>query len=675
MSAVGLPEAGEVTGMSAELTDRPRHRDGGPVGAVGLPDAADPVEADGAAAVDGVDGVDGVAGIPAELAERLRAVAVRVGARLAVFAGHRPEAESAVLRRCAEAGEALLPVRVWPGEVEVGPRWSAGGPDGCPLCAATAQLRGRAVPPGSARLRAAGGLLAGAVEQLHRAADVLAHWTPGGGEVLVVTRTGAAVQRVRRVTGCPSCGAPPLGDPAVGSVPPVLLDEDLRPVAADTTGLDRLTEHCVDARYGPVLGLQQVADSPGALVAALHSRSGEHAETAGFGRGRQVAGAARTAILERLERAGSEAVLAREPVRASYAELGGLALDPRRLGRLSAEQLAHPSCRVDPFTPDAELLWAEAASWEDGRRVLVPVEAASYHVTPRPGAGLRWGRVLFESSNGCALGSSRDEAVIHALLEVIERDAFLMSWWRGAPLPRIDWRSVTDPLSRQLHARMRQAGYRVHLLRVDGGVPVPVVWALAFDPRSPGRFSLTAAGAHPDPVRAVRGALTELAPLVLGRLVARDDGAARRLRADPWRVSTLADHVRWYSVPEAAPVFEPFLSGGARPLSEVFADCVWGRRPAAAPAGQPVGGLGELAYGLRELLRAAGMPEVLVVDQGGWEHVRVGLHAVRAIVPGAVPMCFGFAHQRVLGLPRLAAAVAGVEEGPLADRLTVHPFP
>ncbi|MFE4518168.1 YcaO-like family protein [Kitasatospora sp. NPDC056783] len=632
-----------------------------------------------------------------DLTDRLRQVAERAGARLAVLPGYDPESEPALLRRCAESGEALLPVRIWPGEVEVGPRWSpdstADGTAGCPLCAAIAQLRGRAVPPGSARPHAAARLLRGATEQLHRAVDALARWTPADGEVLAVTRTGAAVRRARTVTGCPHCGTPAARTkPDDQSVP---LDGDLRLTGTTGTRLDRLTEHCVDARFGPVLGLQQVADSPGALVAAMHSRSGEHTETAGFGRGRHVAAAARTAILERLERAGSETVLAREPVRARYADLAGLALDPHRLGRLSDEQLNHPSCRVDPFTPDAELLWAEASDWQDGRRVLVPLEAASYHVTPRPGAGLRWGRVLYESSNGCALGSTRDEAVIHAVLEVVERDAFLMSWWRGAALPRIDWRTVTDPLSRQLHARMRQAGYQVHLLRVSGGVPVPVVWALALNPEVPGRFSLTAAGAHPDPHKAVRGALSELAPLVLGQLVARDDEAARRLRTDPWQVTSLTDHVRWFSVPEAGPALEPFLSGTARPLAEVFADCVWGRPTADGSPDSPysaasvasvgsvgsvasvgsVGPIGEVAEGLRELLRAAGLPEVVVVDQSGWEHTRVGLHAVRAIVPGAVPMCFGFAHQRVLGLPRLAAATAGPEDGPLADRLSVHPFP
>ncbi|MFJ9840915.1 YcaO-like family protein [Kitasatospora sp. NPDC101155] len=612
-----------------------------------------------------------MAELPAELTERLQHLAKRLGgARLAVLSGYHPDAELELLRQCAETGEALLPVRIWPGEVEVGPHWSADTTAGCPLCAAIAQLRSRGVSSGSARLHAAARLPRAAAEQLHRAVDALVQWTPASGEVLAVTRTGAAVQRVRKVTGCPYCGNPAADK--VTDDPSSQVDEDLRLVTATSTRLDQLTEHCVDTRYGPVLGLQQVADAPGALVAALHSRSDEHTETAGFGRGRHVAAASRTAILERLERAGSEAVLTKELVRAGYAELAGLALDPRRLGRLSNEQLNHPSCRVDEFTPDAELLWAEAAHWHSGRRVLVPVEAASYHVTPRPGAGLRWGRVLYESSNGCALGSTRDEAVIHAVLEVVERDAFLMSWWRGEALPRIDWRSITDPLSRQLHARMRQAGYQVHLLRVSGGIPVPVVWALAINPGAPGRFSLTAASAHPDPQKAVRGALSELAPLVLAQVVARDDAAARRVRTDPWQVTTLADHVRWHSMPEAGPALEPFLSCVTRPLAEVFADCTWGR-PAAD--GQSLGSIGDVAAGLRELLRAAGMPEVVVVDQSGWEHSRVGLHAVRAIVPGAVPMCFGFAHQRVLGLPRLAAAVAGIEDGPLADRLTVHPFP
>lgn len=444
------------------------------------------------------------------------------------------------------------------------------------------------------------------------------------------------------------------------------LDGALRQVPGPDLSVSTLSALLVDSRYGPVIGLQPVPDSPASLVAAVHARHGKASEAAGYGRGRTVAAASRLALLERLERSGSEAVVsAARPVRATHRELPGRALDPRRLGHLAPEQYDHPSCRVDPFSPDDVLRWIPARVWGTDEECWVPLEAGSYHVHPEPRPGQKWGRVLYESSNGCALGATLDEAALHALLELLERDAFLLTWWAGRPVPRIDWRSVTDPTTVELRAAMRRAGYEVDLLVLTRDVPVPAVWALARNPRSPDKYSLTTAAAHPDPAEAVRAAVAELAPLVLGDVIAPSPERARRLRTDRWNVTDLDHHIEWYSVPEAADAFEPYLTGPSVPLAEAFP-----RSPLLGAAT-----LGQARRKLLGLLADAGMDEVLVVDQTGHEHRAAGLRAVRVLVPGSVPLAFGFAHQRVLGLPRLLAA-AGEGEGELSlERLTVHPFP
>ncbi|MBW5486988.1 YcaO-like family protein [Streptomyces bambusae] len=443
-----------------------------------------------------------------------------------------------------------------------------------------------------------------------------------------------------------------------------LLDRALRQVPGPDLSVSTLTTLLVDSRYGPVIGLQPVPDSPAALVAAVHARHGKASEAAGYGRGRTIAAASRLAMLERLERSGSEALVSSaRPVRAAYRQLPGRALDPRRLGDLAPEQYEHPSCRVDPFSPDDVLRWIPAQVWGTGEHCWVPLEAGSYHVHPEPRPGQRWGRVLYESSNGCALGATLDEAALHALLELLERDAFLLTWWAGRPVPRIDWSSVTDPTTVELRAAMRRAGYEVDLLVLTRDVPVPAVWALARNPRSSDKYSLTTAAAHPDPAEAVRAAVAELAPLVLGDVVAPSPERARRLRTDRWNVTDLDHHIEWYSVPEAAAAFEPYLTGPSVALAEAFP-----RSPLRGAAT-----LGQARRLLLGMLAEAGMDEVLVVDQTGREHRAAGLRAVRVLVPGSVPLAFGFAHQRVLGLPRLLAA-AGRQELSL-DRLTVHPFP
>ncbi|MFE2153778.1 YcaO-like family protein [Streptomyces lavendulae] len=627
--------------------------------------------------------------------ELLEELASGQGALVMVITGHDADWEQERMAEATASGLPLLPVRLWGNGVEIGPRWQRGAPGGCPLCQVAAHLRTRGIGEPPRRLDAGAGQAEAAGHAL-AAAITLAEREPlGPGDTVLVSAHGSSRHRVAQQTGCPGCDLPadassapaparraPDGEhtphPAPGADPylapdadphatPDLgpaLDADLRQVPGPDLALRTLTGLLVDGRYGPVVGLQSVPDSPASLVAAVHARDGKASEAAGYGRGRTIEAASRLALLERLERSGSEAVVrAARPLRSAYRTLPGRALDPRRLGVLAPEQYAHPSCRVDPFSPDDVLRWIPARVWGTAEDSWVPLEAGSYHVHPEPRPGRTWGRVLYESSNGCALGASLDEAALHALLEVVERDAFLLTWWGGRPVPRIDWSSVDDPTSLELRAAMRAVGYDVHLLVLTRDVPVPAVWALALNPGSADKYSLTTAAAHPDPAKAVRAAIAELAPLVLGDVVAPDPRRARRLRADRWNVTGLDDHIQWYAVPEAADAFEPYLDGPSLPLAEAFPP-------------SPLRGARTLAQArttVLELLAAAGMDEVLVVDQTGREHEAAGLRSVRVLVPGSVPLTFGFAHQRVLGLPRLAAARG--PEGSSLERLTVHPFP
>ncbi|MEV6737209.1 YcaO-like family protein [Streptomyces sp. NPDC051104] len=602
--------------------------------------------------------------LPADVCTLVGVLETRYDAQVTLLAGHDRSAEAARLAEAAATGTQLLSVRLWASEVEIGPLWTADSGTGCPVCQVTAHLRTRGITAPPPVVRGGRNPVPAHLADLRLGLELVAETGLEPGEVVLVSRRGSSRHRVPRGTGCPACGTFATTDAGPRDAAP-LLDVDLRQAEGPDLTLPTLRQALFDTRYGPVVGIQPVPDSPASLVAAVHARHHAAKDTAGYGRGRTMAAAARLALLERLERAGSEALVrAAEPLRASFRELPGRALDPRRLGHLTVEQYAHPACRVDPFDEEAPLRWIPARVWGSAERSWVPLEAGSYHVPPEPMPGKRWGRVLYESSNGCALGASLDEAALHALLEVAERDAFLLTWWAARPVPRIDWSSVADDTSQALRAAMRRVGYEVHLCVITQDVPIPAVWALALNPASGDKYSLTTAAAHPDPLTAIRAAVTELAPLVLGNLVVPDRSAALRLREDPWNVTDLDHHIQWYSVPESRVAFEPFLSTTPVPLADAFPDQPARRTQTLEAA----------CADMRDRFRAAGLDEILVVDQTGLEHRRTGLHAVRVVVPGATPLCFGFANQRVFGLPRLEPLL-GAPGAPLPDRISVHPFP
>jgi ribosomal protein S12 methylthiotransferase accessory factor len=69
------------------------------------------------------------------------------------------------------------------------------------------------------------------------------------------------------------------------------------------------------------------------------------------------------------------------------------------------------------------------------------------------------------------------------------------------------------------------------------------------------------------------------------------------------------------------------------------------------------------------MVAAAGL-DVIAVDQTAPEQRQVGLHTASVIVPGLLPIDFGWSRQRAPRMPRLRQVTGAAEPNPAP-----HPFP
>lgn len=140
-----------------------------------------------------------------------------------------------------------------------------------------------------------------------------------------------------------------------------------------------------------------------------------------------------------------------------------------RQPRLSADVLARLTGRTD-----LQLSWYAARRLSDGREVLLPADICLRRPDKERDFVTR-----FPLSIGSAAGESFDGALLHGLLELIERDAAGL-WWRGGCLPRaVDAREVA--LEALLQA-LRPAGLarrRSWLLDITSDIGVPTVAAVS----------------------------------------------------------------------------------------------------------------------------------------------------------------------------------------------------
>ncbi|WKE68597.1 TOMM precursor leader peptide-binding protein [Streptomyces sp. WP-1] len=381
-----------------------------------------------------------------------------------------------------------------------------------------------------------------------------------------------------------------------------------------------------------------------------------------FARSRELA------FLEGLERYAGTHRRHRAPVvTAAYDDLGDRALDPRTCGLYAPRTYAEDPM-VEPFDPARPIPWVTGWSLRDERPVLVPARLVYYS------AGTREDNFVFECSNGCATGAGVEEAVFFGLLELLERDAFLLGWYGDLPLPEIDLDSVGGARVRAMAARAGLQGYDVHVFdnRVD--LPVPVVTGLAVRrDEGPGTLAF-AAGASFDPETAVESALSEILTYIphLPRQVAERPAELAAMAEDFDKVVRLPDHAALFGLPVMREHARSYLAPPrVAPLAELFAD--WDRR---RPRTTDL--LDDVTL-LRDLLADADC-DVIAVDQTTPEQRRMGLRTVATLAPGLLPIDFGWPRQRAPHLPRLRTAPyrAGLVPAPLREedlRLVPHPFP
>ncbi|MFC1434803.1 TOMM precursor leader peptide-binding protein [Streptacidiphilus sp. N1-3] len=383
----------------------------------------------------------------------------------------------------------------------------------------------------------------------------------------------------------------------------------------------------------------------------------------GFGASRSLA------FLEGLERyAGTHRRRTTTLLTDSYAHLGADALDPAECG-LYAPETYRDDPMLSPFSPDREIPWVWGYSLRDERPILVPARLAYYS------AGLASDNFVFECSNGCAVGSCLEEAILGGLLELIERDAFLLAWYGGARLPEIDLGSVDSRTVRAMVDRAALQGYDVHAFdnRIDLAVPVVTGLAVRRD-GGPGTLSF-GAGAGFDPEAALEGALSEVLTYIphLPRQVGERQEQLEAMAQDFGKVRHLKDHAQLYGLPRMARYARGYLEpAGVRPVQEVYRDWQQRIRPRTGDL------LDDLLFCRDELVRAG--HDVIVVDQTTSEQRRIGLRTVCTIVPGLLPIDFGWTRQRALLMPRLRTALrrGGLRSSDLTDsqiHRIPHPFP
>jgi ribosomal protein S12 methylthiotransferase accessory factor len=434
-----------------------------------------------------------------------------------------------------------------------------------------------------------------------------------------------------------------------------------------------------DAYVNPVCGVAGTGADPG-LTSTTTAHVKGHVGIRGGGYIQEALWAghsdsfARSALLGIME--AHERIAGTQPRRFSkvmvdtYRNLRDAALDPAECG-LYSEDFYAASRHYVPYHPDLAIPWVWGFSLRDDRPILVPASITYYHLIDQVG------RFVQECSNGCASGGHFEEAILHATLELIERDAFLIAWYAKPRLPEIDPHSCTTVRSRLMMNRISMYGYDIRLYDARIEFPIPVVIVVA-QRRDSGMGTLIfGSGASFDPEAAIASGLYEVASAI-PEFADYTESHAQEIAAKAEefdRVLSLSDHAALFGLPEmsryAAHLLGDGRPAGLHPVTALYQD--WQRnRPRTLDL------LDDLNLCVQSVVKAGF--DLIVVDQTTPEQEEIPIRTASVVIPGLLPIDFGWSRQRALHMPRTRTVlnrVGWLDHDLEAAELNraPHPFP
>ena len=357
-----------------------------------------------------------------------------------------------------------------------------------------------------------------------------------------------------------------------------------------------------------------------------------------------------------------------EFVQGSYRSLASSnAISPDLLRLYDKKQVeAKPSdVELAYFTDDVPIDWVWAYSLTRSTPVLVPASFVymNYHASSDRVAVI--GR---QASTGLAAGATLEEAVLNGLAEVIERDAFAISWLHrkvGAAI-RIDDAKLAGDIKRRFRTDLPSVDLRFYDISLD--ICTPCVIGFLRRSAEFGRVICVSSVARTNPCAAIVKCAREIGQGMPYIRYLRSQLKDWTPAEDFSDVRTFDHHFLLYiKRPELIDLNMAFFD---QMTEEIDLSCL-----ADVSTGRPLGDIKRLMGMVAEVGY-----EVVVRDITTPDVRDVGLHVVRVLVPGLMPL-HGNHNFPYLGVRRLYTVpeklrwVDGGWDSKAGINPNPHPFP
>lgn len=228
------------------------------------------------------------------------------------------------------------------------------------------------------------------------------------------------------------------------------------------------------------------------------------------------------------------------------------------------------------LTYDADTLftWVPVRSLTRECEVFAPLQWFSFHHCqthvhiPADASAHEYEPLLSPTiTTGAGAGQTLHDAILSGLLEVIERDAYMLYWLNGLQAQQLVWQEIDDERFQQLQRITQDFNLDVRILYLRTDVPVHTFMSVVIDRTGAGPAVLVGLQSGRNAIDAAYGALRES---LLARSGHRTWFETRRDEVIDLETAGHMDRVAYWAQPGREEVFEArYLQGGSVRLSEL----------------------------------------------------------------------------------------------------------
>lgn len=286
--------------------------------------------------------------------------------------------------------------------------------------------------------------------------------------------------------------------------------------------------------------------------------------------------------------------------------------------------------RFPQFTFDANNVfrWVEGYELGSGMQMLLPAQTVfwSYHHSPRSAVSEK---IIFsQTTSGSAGHFTKDEAILFALLEAIQRDAFLIYWLNALTPKVIDTETIGSPKLRNLIAQLRRYKLEPIFLNTTSDVGVPTATCVVLDTTNPENPMYTVGSSSGFTVEeALLPGLIEA--FSVQHFVSQQEPYVLPEKYEPFTHTTLSryERLKAWRGPVMAERMRFFLAGEKQSAEEFIGD---------APRYDSI--QKRLQYIVERFAERGKGYEIYVYEVQHPVLLALGYHVVRTIVPELVPL-------------------------------------